>query len=451
MTEYSRDTGIQLWYPEDPLHEGRGHDGQQYPQQPHYGQQQQQYGWDFSQDAGGTYAGDAYGQRPAAPSADDQQDSSASQKPQRSHIPQQALRHQAQSFDEHPGGEPEPGGEELSRDRDRDRRGKDRKRKKDERRSGTTCLLAAVVLLGAVGGGGYFAYDYVQAWFGAAPDYEGEGSGQVTIEIPKGAGIGQMGEILQKAGVVKSASAFTVAAGNDPKGSRIQPGIYTLHKEMSSAAAVKMMTDTDNFLTVPEGRRAVQIYAEIDQKLGLPQASRPSTPSPSPAPAAAPTAAPTFPAWWRHCASTRCDVAQAATDASAGSLPPCVRLSGLRSRAASRAAGHRRKEHVSPVKAKPVGAHYGPCSNRNEVLMSHTPPTAYQPPKNRPRRTRRWVIAGLSVVTLGLVAWPVMSYYEIPPFTDEGEAISFDKDSGGEDKGSGQASDSKALTPLGSV
>ncbi|GGX98992.1 endolytic transglycosylase MltG [Streptomyces hiroshimensis] len=183
-------------------------------------------------------------------------------------------------FDDLPPATPRPGehdGEPAAEDEDddepreersrgRDRRGKkSKKTKKNKRRSGTACLVVAVALLGVVGGGGYFAYDYWQTHFGAAPDYEGEGSGQVQVEIPKGASLTVMGQALEKAGVVKSVGAFTNAAAKKS----IQPGTYTLHKQMSGAAAVEMMTNAANFLTISEGQRAGQIYAAIDKKLGL--------------------------------------------------------------------------------------------------------------------------------------------------------------------------------------
>ncbi|MEU1677330.1 endolytic transglycosylase MltG [Streptomyces roseifaciens] len=156
------------------------------------------------------------------------------------------------------------------RSRSRDRRGKGKKPKKNKRRSGTACLVVAVALIGVVGGGGYFAYDYWQTHFAAAPDYPGEGSGEVKVEIPQKASLTKMGQVLQEAGVVKSVGAFTEAAGKNPKGASIQAGTYTLRKEMSGKAAVEMMTNTANFLTIAEGRRAVQIYGAIDEKLGLP-------------------------------------------------------------------------------------------------------------------------------------------------------------------------------------
>ncbi|MGG8408553.1 alpha/beta hydrolase [Streptomyces sp. 12297] len=58
--------------------------------------------------------------------------------------------------------------------------------------------------------------------------------------------------------------------------------------------------------------------------------------------------------------------------------------------------------------------------------MSYAP---HEPqPEGHHRRTRRarsWVIAGASVAALGLVAWQVMAHYEIPPFTDKGDPVSF--------------------------
>ncbi|GHF57700.1 hypothetical protein GCM10010218_43890 [Streptomyces mashuensis] len=68
----------------------------------------------------------------------------------------------------------------------------------------------------------------------------------------------------------------------------------------------------------------------------------------------------------------------------------------------------------------------------------------------RAARARRWVIAGASVVTLGLIAWPVMSYYEIPPFTDKGESVSYGPSGDGKSGDqAGKPADSKTLMPTG--
>ncbi|MBB4895144.1 UPF0755 protein [Streptomyces olivoverticillatus] len=317
MTEYGRGSGSQPWHPEDPLYGDQGYNGQQYPQQhqpqqsqppygqqQHYPEQQQGHGWDPSQDTGGhyvpqpggQYAGQGGGSYPGegqghygtpqeayppqqhAPYVGEQRQGGHEQLQQQS-APQglheewrpEPDQDKISLFDDPPEApsapaedEPEP---DEGRGRGRDRRGKGKK--KNKRRSGTACLLVAVVLVGGVGGLGYLGYDYWEANFGPAPDYDGEGTGQVQVEIPKGSGLTQMGDILQKNGVVKSSRAFTEAAGESAKGKGIQPGTYTLHKEMSAQAAIAMMTDTKNLLTFGEGTRAAEVYAAIDKKLGL--------------------------------------------------------------------------------------------------------------------------------------------------------------------------------------
>ncbi|MER5970875.1 endolytic transglycosylase MltG [Streptomyces sp. NPDC002055] len=160
-------------------------------------------------------------------------------------------------------GDDEPGGAD-SDDADR--------RDRPKRRSGTACLLTGVILVGVLGGVGYLGYDFWQEHFGPAPDYSGQGTGTVQVEIPEGALGQEMGGILQKAGVVKSAGAFVEAQEANPKGKHIQPGVYVLHKKMSGAEAVTMMTDPASFnaLIVPEGSRAPAIYAAVDKKLDVP-------------------------------------------------------------------------------------------------------------------------------------------------------------------------------------
>jgi UPF0755 protein len=140
-----------------------------------------------------------------------------------------------------------------------------------KRRSGMACLVVLLVLGGGVGTVGYFGYTFYQGHFGPAPDFSGSGKGDVQIEVPAGSSGVAMGNILKKAGVVKSVTAFTDAAEKNPKGRTIQPGIYILHKEMSGASAVTMMLNpkAQSFLIVAEGTRDAKIYAAIDTKLKL--------------------------------------------------------------------------------------------------------------------------------------------------------------------------------------
>ncbi|WP_156721485.1 endolytic transglycosylase MltG [Streptomyces apocyni] len=150
-----------------------------------------------------------------------------------------------------------------------DRRGKGRKR-----RSGLACLLVAVVLLGGLGGVIYFGTQFYQDRFGPAEDYAGDGNGQkVTVEIPKGAGGTQIGNVLKKEGVVKSVDAFVSAQSKNPKGLTIQAGVYTLNKQMSAKSAVELMLDKKSRanLIIAEGWRNVRVYEEIDKRLDQPK------------------------------------------------------------------------------------------------------------------------------------------------------------------------------------
>lgn len=151
---------------------------------------------------------------------------------------------------------------------DGERRGKGKKKKG---RSGCACLVVSLVLAGGLGGVGYFGYSFYKDKFGSAPDYAGSGSGSVEVEIPKGSYGYDIGNILKKAGVVKSVDAFVSAQNENPKGKSIQAGVYLLHSEMSASEAVKMMVDpkSQNLLVIPEGTRNVTVYAMVDKKLGL--------------------------------------------------------------------------------------------------------------------------------------------------------------------------------------
>ncbi|MET9376843.1 endolytic transglycosylase MltG [Streptomyces sp. NPDC002992] len=159
-----------------------------------------------------------------------------------------------------------------SRGGGRDRRGGGGKKSgKKKSKNGVACLVVAVVLAGGVGGVGYFGYQFWQGQFGASPDYTGEGTGEVQVEIPKAAGGYEIGNILKKAGVVASVDAFVSAQQRNPKGLSIQAGAYTLRKEMSAESAVALMLSpaSQAGLVIPEGKRNTWVYEEIDKKLGL--------------------------------------------------------------------------------------------------------------------------------------------------------------------------------------
>ncbi|MGW7490409.1 endolytic transglycosylase MltG [Streptomyces sp. NPDC054786] len=305
-------------------------DGQQAPRYPQqqadpYAQQHYNGGWDGSQGGQLSYDPyDPYGQQPpvdpyGGTSPDYYATPDAYPPPQPQHLQQQAQQQQMQQmqqqqqyqqsphpqqqspypqhaephYDEYDGpgddwrAEPEPhepepehaffagdgGGDDHDDNDPRETRraGRERRGKKNKRRSGTACLVVALVFAGAVGAVGYFGYDFFMAHFGSAPDYNGEGSGEIQVDIPDGSPLSEMGQILQREGVIKSAGAFTEAAGENKKAQSLQAGTYTLRKQMSGAAAIELMLDpkSRNGLTIREGLRAGEVYKLIDKKLHL--------------------------------------------------------------------------------------------------------------------------------------------------------------------------------------
>ncbi|MER7788676.1 endolytic transglycosylase MltG [Streptomyces sp. NPDC097640] len=287
-------------YPQDPQQQQQqpqqphqphwdGHDTGSYPQQAQQAQHPQQPYGNGGWEGGHAAPGDPYGGQQQAP-----------QEPVTGQVPQarQAEHDQPdEPDDDHPffrdddgagdtrrDGRPDRGGragrddrgddeydDDYDEDEDESRGGREGRNKPPKRRSGVACLFVTVVLVGVVGGGGYFAYQFWQSRFGPAPDYSGDGSGEITVEIPAEASVTAMGNILKDKGVVKSTGAFIEAADANPKGGSIQPGSYTLRKQMSAAAAVKLMIDpaSSNGLIVTEGMRNAQVYAAIDKKIGL--------------------------------------------------------------------------------------------------------------------------------------------------------------------------------------
>ncbi|MFJ3787427.1 endolytic transglycosylase MltG [Kitasatospora sp. NPDC090091] len=169
-------------------------------------------------------------------------------------------------------GEDERGG--FLGDEDESREGKKKRKEKGKkagRRNGGACLLVALVLMGGVVGAGWWGYGFYQDHFGPPPDFVGQGSGTVKVEIKQGAVGSQMGATLKQAGVVKSVEAFTKACDKNPKCITIQWGTYTMPREMSGEAAVQNLVEANGGekLILQEGLTAAATYAKIDDKLKL--------------------------------------------------------------------------------------------------------------------------------------------------------------------------------------
>ncbi|MEV6208986.1 endolytic transglycosylase MltG [Kitasatospora sp. NPDC051914] len=138
-------------------------------------------------------------------------------------------------------------------------------------RTGAACCLSVLALFGVACVLALAVYLVWPEPEPEAPDYAGGGNGTVEVSVPQGATLTAIGKALVKNGVVASTKAFTDAAAQHPAGNRIQPGTYTLKLKMSVASALGVLLDpaNANALTIPEGRRAEQVYTAIDERLHL--------------------------------------------------------------------------------------------------------------------------------------------------------------------------------------
>lgn len=121
------------------------------------------------------------------------------------------------------------------------------RRKQRARRSfGCFAGLVSLAVVGALIGGLVFGFgkgrDYLEQVF-AAPDYDGEGTGSVMVEVTRGQSAQAIADTLEKKDVVKSARAFERAAREEPRSVQLQAATYTLRKKMSAKAALALMLD----------------------------------------------------------------------------------------------------------------------------------------------------------------------------------------------------------------
>ncbi|MHB1063304.1 MAG: endolytic transglycosylase MltG [Georgenia sp.] len=171
------------------------------------------------------------------------------------------------------------GDQVLTPERPRERRGhrRDRAIRRQRRRRRTTVVMTIVFVLIVTLVALAFPVirDAVSGWRDAGPeDYPGPGSGAVEVVIPTGATGADMGEVLTELDVVASVPAFTQAFNANVNAARIQPGTYSLLKQMAADDAVAALLDPANkaevTITVPEGFQAKQVYERIASVAGIP-------------------------------------------------------------------------------------------------------------------------------------------------------------------------------------
>ena len=140
------------------------------------------------------------------------------------------------------------------------------------RRTSSGCLPVLLVLAIVIGLGA-FAWNRLDvgnpidklngALNDEAEDYPGPGSGSVAFEVVEGDTATAIGVKLKDQDVVASVEAFTAAANADAASAGIQPGFYSLKKQMSASDVVDVLVDPANIdasaITIPEGLRVVDI------------------------------------------------------------------------------------------------------------------------------------------------------------------------------------------------
>ena len=112
----------------------------------------------------------------------------------------------------------------------------------------------------------------IVVWFLVAlfQPFHGSAGKAVTVTIPKGASAGDVGDLLDDAGVVSSSSLFQLRVSLAGKRSDLLPGTYTLHRDETYGDAIGDLTTpaqerTTATVTIPEGLSRAQIAPLVKQ------------------------------------------------------------------------------------------------------------------------------------------------------------------------------------------
>lgn len=140
--------------------------------------------------------------------------------------------------------------------------------------------LIALAVIVALGFGAYkvIVPKLTGVFSNSAEDYPGPGSGEATIVVHPGDTGSDIARELLDAGVIASTAAFVDASRQDPDAAAtIQPGQYTLLKEMKAADALAALTDANNRyigerVTLREGLWKSEVFAALSQATGVPVA-----------------------------------------------------------------------------------------------------------------------------------------------------------------------------------
>lgn len=145
------------------------------------------------------------------------------------------------------------------------------KKKKKSKSKG--CLVTVLVILVLVAGGGYFGYGYVQD---SLKPVDASSKDYVTVQIPDGANVQEIGSTLEKSGLVKHGLIFSLYAKYYSH-ANLKSGYYNLKKSMSTDELIQELEKGGTpeaqapvlaNLTIPEGYTLEQIAQTVGQLQG---------------------------------------------------------------------------------------------------------------------------------------------------------------------------------------
>lgn len=135
------------------------------------------------------------------------------------------------------------------------------------------CLLTLLVFLVLVAVGGYFGYGYVQD---SLKPVDASSKEYVTVQIPDGANVQEIGSTLEKSGLVKHGLIFSLYTKYISK-ANLKSGYYNLKKSMSTDELIQELQKGGTpeaqapvlaNLTIPEGYTLEQIAQTVGQLQG---------------------------------------------------------------------------------------------------------------------------------------------------------------------------------------
>lgn len=135
---------------------------------------------------------------------------------------------------------------------------------KRRNRAARLFLRGLLLIVLCTAAAGFYVYDKLKP-------PAANGNAEKTINIPSGSSVWEIGQILEKEGLIKDADIFSLYVKIKNVGNRLQAGNYRFHVGQPVSQLVKSMADGDVVadtvkFTIPEGWNVEQIAASLAGK-----------------------------------------------------------------------------------------------------------------------------------------------------------------------------------------